>query len=100
MLTHYLSTGFLFDIEGDWLRDDAEVARIDAYIRQLHNDKRVSRGGAVWEKMPLMFFVDGVFDRFMGYFFDRAQAHVYLARMCTPLCSQQKCETTMMFACL
>jgi|NorSeaMetagenome_1021524.scaffolds.fasta_scaffold103242_1 hypothetical protein len=63
MLSGSLSTGFLFDIEGDWLRDDAEVERIDAYIRQFHNDKRVNRGAPVWEKMPLMFFVDGVFDR-------------------------------------
>ena len=55
--------GIMFDVEKDWLRQNAEVARIDAYLTELHNDKRRNRGAPVWEKMPLMFFVDGVFDR-------------------------------------
>ena len=55
--------GIIFDIERDLLRENAEVARIDAYMQKLHNDKRINRGAAVWEKMPFMFFVDGVFNR-------------------------------------
>jgi len=55
--------GFIFDVEGDTLRQDAELARVDAYLSDLHKHKRVNRGLPVWEKMPLMFFVDGIFDR-------------------------------------
>lgn len=55
--------GIMFDTEVDWLRDNAEAQRIEDYMRALNHHKRLTRCAPVWEKMPLMFFVDGVFDR-------------------------------------